>query len=79
VACITKAGDRLLRLREIIGDPKRGRDGLVPMSRNAWWAGVRAGNYPAPRMLNRRVARWRESEIRAFIAGTWLPAGKAGA
>ncbi len=35
-----------LRLYQIIGDRKRGVPALIPISRSAWYAGIKAGVYP---------------------------------
>lgn len=39
----------------------------LPISRAAWWAGVKAGKYPQPIKLSSRTTCWRESEILALI------------
>lgn len=54
---------RLLRLDAVLG-PK----GPIPVSRSAWYAGIRQGRYPAPVHLSPRVTVWREDDIRAFVA-----------
>jgi predicted DNA-binding transcriptional regulator AlpA len=51
--------DRLLRLSQILE--------RIPVSKSAWWAGVRSGRYPKPRKLSPRVTVWRESDINAII------------
>ena len=58
-----------LRLPQIIGDAKRGIPAIFPVSKSAWWAGVRDGRYPASVKLGPRTTAWRVSEIRALIAG----------
>lgn len=61
---------RLLRLRQIIGD-RRGKpsvEGIVPMSNSAWWAGIKAGRFPAPVYLDGvRVPYWHADEIAELI------------
>ena len=55
--------DRLLRVKQIIPD-------IVPMSKASWWAGVKAGLYPAPvKVLGPRMTVWRERDILNFING----------
>ena len=40
---------------------------LIPISRSAWWAGIRAGKYPAGRKLGSKTTVWRAEDIRALI------------
>jgi predicted DNA-binding transcriptional regulator AlpA len=54
VAAIT-----LLRLAQVLQ--------IVPISRSAWWAGVRTGKYPAPLKLGPKTTVWRASDIRALV------------
>lgn len=51
-----------VRLAQILG-PK----GPIPVSRSAFWAGVKAGIYPAPVKLSPRVTCWRAEAILEFI------------
>jgi prophage regulatory protein len=60
--------DRLLRIKDIVGNPSEGIRGYLPISRSAWWAGVASGKYPKPIKLGARTTCWRESEIFALIA-----------
>lgn len=39
-----------------------------PVSRSAWWAGVKNGKYPAPVKLSERITAWRVEDIRRLIA-----------
>ena len=54
--------DGLLRVNEIVRP-----DGLLPMSRSTWWAGVKDGRYPKPVKLGPRITAWRTSDIYALI------------
>lgn len=54
--------DKLLRLSDIIGP-----DGLIPVSRSTWWAGVKGGRFPQPVKLGARAVAWRASDIAALI------------
>jgi predicted DNA-binding transcriptional regulator AlpA len=56
-----------LRLRQIIGDPKRGIAPLVPVCAATWWNGVKSGRYPKSVKLSPRVTCWRVEDIRALI------------
>ena len=38
-----------------------------PVSRSAWWAGVKSGRYPAPVRLSDRCVAWKASAIQALI------------
>jgi predicted DNA-binding transcriptional regulator AlpA len=62
--------DRLLRLPQIIGDPKATPPvpPLIPVSRASFWAGVAQGKYPKSIKLGPKTTCWRESEILACIA-----------
>lgn len=61
-----------LRLSQIIGNPKGTPPTwpLIPISRSAWWAGVRTGRYPKPVRLGPRTTAWRVEDIRALIEQT---------
>lgn len=39
----------------------------VPVSRSAWWAGVKSGRYPAGVKLSKRTTCWKSSDIEALI------------
>ena len=59
----------LLRLPQIVGNPKSGVPPLIPISRSSWLAGVKAGRFPAPVKLGPRITAWREEDIRVLVAG----------
>lgn len=40
---------------------------LIPVSRSSWWAGVKAGRFPAPLKLAPKTTAWRAEDIRALI------------
>ena len=52
-----------LRLSSVLA-PK----GPIPVSKSTWWAGVKAGRYPAPVKLGPRITAWRVEDIRALVA-----------
>lgn len=58
---------RFYRLREIIGDRKQGIPGIVPISRAAWYAGIKEGRYPKPVKLSEKTAAWRASDIEMLV------------
>ena len=57
----------LLKLRQIIGDPKKGIAPLIPVSRSGWYQGIKEGRFPEPVKLGQRAVAWRASEIQALI------------
>lgn len=59
-----------LRLPQIIGDKKRGITPVVPVSKTAWWDGVKTGRFPKPVKLGPRTTAWRVDDIRRLIDGT---------
>ena len=40
---------------------------LIPISRSAWWAGVREGKFPKAIKLGSKTTVWRAEDIRALI------------
>lgn len=59
--------NRLLRLRDIIGDRKAGIPAIIPISKASWYKGMQDGLYPRPLKLTERTALWRESDIMQLI------------
>jgi prophage regulatory protein len=57
-----------LRLSQIIGDAKKGIAPLIPISSTTWWAGIKAGRYPAGVKIGARATGWRCEDIRALVA-----------
>ena len=51
--------DGLLRLPEVLA--------LVPLAASTWWAGCRAGRFPAPVRIGPRCTCWRAADIRALL------------
>lgn len=43
---------------------------FIPVSRSAWWNGIKSGRYPAPVKLGPAITCWRGSDILALIEGT---------
>lgn len=48
--------EKLLRLKDIIPD-------VIPVSKSAWWLGVKKGIYPEPVKLGQRITAWRHTDI----------------
>ena len=65
----TTQANAFLRLPQIIGNKNATPPipPLIPVSRSAWWAGVKTGTYPQPVKLGARTTVWRASDIQAFI------------
>lgn len=58
---------RLLRIKDIIGDRKAGIPAIVPVSRSHWWQMVKDGKAPAPIKLTSRCTVWKLSEVMKFL------------
>ncbi|MBM4207226.1 MAG: AlpA family phage regulatory protein [Gammaproteobacteria bacterium] len=43
---------------------------VFPVSRSAWWAGVKSGKYPKSVQLGVRTTAWLATDIRALIEST---------
>jgi hypothetical protein len=58
-----------LREPQIIGDPraKPPIPAIFPVSRAAWWKGVKEGRYPRGYKIGPRTTAWRVEDIRALI------------
>jgi predicted DNA-binding transcriptional regulator AlpA len=41
---------------------------VYPIGKSTWWAGVKAGKYPAPVKLGPRVSAWRVDDIRELLS-----------
>jgi len=51
--------DRLLRIRDVLK--------IIPVSKSAFFAGVKNGIYPKPHKLGRRAVAWSEKELLAAV------------
>ena len=60
----------LIKLKIIIGDPKKGIQGIYPVSAATWYAGIKAGKFPPPVKLGLRSVAWRVSDIKNLLAAT---------
>ena len=40
---------------------------LIPISRSAWWAGIRSGKFPQGIKLGRKTTVWRAKDTRRLI------------
>jgi len=51
--------DKLIRLKDVLK--------LIPVSKSAWWLGVKKGRYPKPVKLGPRTTCWRLSDVRKLM------------
>ena len=60
---------RLLRLKQIIGDPKANPpiEAIIPISKSSWWEGVKTGRYPEAIKLGANTTVRREDDVRRLI------------
>ena len=56
-----------LRLPQILGNPRANIPALIPISKSAWWAGIKSGRYPKGVHLGPRTTAWTVESIRALI------------
>jgi prophage regulatory protein len=61
-----------LRLSQIIGKPATATaaaiPAIVPVCRSTWWDGVKAGRYPQPVKLSKRITVWRVEDVREWMS-----------
>jgi len=53
--------------------PRPGIPPIIPLSKTAWYAGIKSGKYPPPTHLG-RTSVWDVRLIRAVLDGTYQPA-----
>ncbi len=53
------AAKGLLRLPQVLA--------LIPISKSAWWAGVKSGRFPKPVKLGPRTSAWEVEVITALL------------
>ncbi len=41
---------------------------IIPVSRSAWWAGIKAGRYPVGIKIGPNTTAWRQSDIHDLCA-----------
>ena len=62
--------EQLFKLSKILGNPKKGVEPIVPVSRSTWYKGVAEGRFPQGIKLGARSIAWRASDIAAIVKGT---------
>lgn len=55
------------KLKEIIGDRRKGIPCILAVSRATWYQGIQKGFYPGPVKLSSRSSAWRASDIEALM------------
>ena len=49
--------------------PRAGIPAILPISKSAWYVGVRDGRYPKPVKLGPCTTAWRIEDVRALLEG----------
>lgn len=62
IASVSLPATGLLRLASILGP-----QGPIPVSRSAWYEGIKRGRFPKPIKLGPRTTAWRVDDIRQLI------------
>jgi len=67
---VSVQGIGFLRLNQILGDRKATPpvQPIIPVSKSAWWEGIKSGRYPKPVKLGPRTTAWRIEDIVALVA-----------
>ena len=55
------------KLKEIIGDRRKGIPCILAVSQATWYQGIQKGLYPKPVKLSSRASAWRASDIEALM------------
>jgi predicted DNA-binding transcriptional regulator AlpA len=67
-------GNALLRLKQIIGDKKKGLPALLPIGKTMFWKNLKDGVYPfEPVKLGKRTTAFYYRDIMALIANAGSP------
>ena len=59
---------RLLRVSDLVNDPKVGRRGMLGMSRAGLSKMLSEGRFPKPLILGSRTPVWRLADVEAFLS-----------
>jgi len=51
----------LLRIKQVLQ--------FIPVSRSAWWSGVKSGRYPKPFKLSSKTTVWKSRDIKSICEG----------
>jgi predicted DNA-binding transcriptional regulator AlpA len=58
----------LLRIKQVLQ--------FIPVSKSAWWAGVKAGRFPKPFKLSERTTVWKTQDIKTICRGVDRETGR---
>ena len=58
----------LYRASQIIGNPAKGIEPIIPVSRSHWFAAVADGRFPQGIKLSERVVVWRGEDLLALLS-----------
>ncbi|KZK75102.1 MAG: AlpA family transcriptional regulator [Pelodictyon luteolum] len=58
---------KFYRIRQIIGDPKKGIPPIIPVSRASWYKAVAEGRFPKPVRLTEKTSAWRAADIQELV------------
>ena len=60
---------KFLRLKHIIGDPKSKPpiEAILPISKSAWWDGIKKGHYPKGIKIGPNTTAWRWEDIQILL------------
>lgn len=65
-----------IRLAQLIGNPKKGVAGILPVSRSVFYENLRSGRYKlTPVKLSERCTAYRVEEVRALLEALAEEAG----
>jgi len=57
-----------LRLPQIVGDAHRNIPAIIPVSKSAWYAGMKTGLYPKSFKLGPRTTVWRVADVMQLVS-----------
>lgn len=57
-----------LRLPQIVGDAQRNIPAIIPISRSAWYAGMKTSLYPKSFKLGPRTTVWRVADVMQLVS-----------
>jgi len=68
-----------VRIWQILGSTKTSppTPPIFPVSKTAWWEGIKSGKYPKPIKLGPKTTCWRVEDIRALIKSSSMVEGGA--
>jgi len=60
---------KFLRLKHILGDVKSNPpiEPIIPISKSAWWDGIKKGHYPKGIKIGPNTTAWRSDQIQDLV------------